>query len=257
METEVIYVGDCVEIMKQLPDCCVDLVFADPPYGMSPSDGNPLTPLSRPDGTSFHGMSQEWDKFSGSAEYNNFTSLWLTQVHRVLKDDGCLWVIGSHHNIFHIGSCLVHTGWFILNSVIWVKNNPPPQFRGVRFCNSVETIIWCVKSRKAKYHFDYHLAKEMNGGKQMRADWHLPICTGRERIKIDGKKAHPNQKPEEILRRIISITSEKDDIILDPFFGTGTTGAVAQKLGRRWIGVERNENYADVAYNRLSNLKVD
>jgi site-specific DNA-methyltransferase (adenine-specific) len=238
--------GDCLDVLKQLPDKCVDLVFADPPYNLQLRND-----LWRPNMTKVNGVEDEWDQFESFQAYDDFTRAWLTECRRVLKDTGTLWVIGSYHNIFRVGTILMDLGYWILNSVEWLKSNPMPHFRGVRFTNAHETLIWAKKSEKARYTFNYQLMKRMNGGKQMRSDWVIPICSGPERIKINGEKAHSTQKPVALLERVILSSSKPGDVVLDPFFGTGTTGAVAKRFGRQWIGIERDPLYIRVAQARI------
>ena len=239
--------GDCVEEMANLPEKCADLIFADPPYNLQ-LEGD----LWRPNMTKVDGVDDEWDKFGGFEEYDEFTTSWLSACHRVLKDTGTLWVIGSYHNIYRVGRVLMDLGYWILNDVIWVKTNPMPNFRGVRFTNAHETLLWVKKSKKQKrYTFNHHAMKVYNDGKQMRSDWTIPICSGGERIKVDGEKAHTTQKPEALLERVISSSSLPGDVVLDPFFGTGTTGAVAKRLGRRWVGIDLDPMYVGVAQARI------
>jgi DNA modification methylase len=241
--------GDCVEILQSLPAESVDLTFADPPYNLQLSKD-----LWRPNMTKVAAVDDAWDRFSSFAEYDVFTRSWLKACRRVLKDTGTLWVIGSYHNIFRVGSILQDLGYWILNDVVWVKTNPMPNFRGVRFTNAHETLIWASKSKGAKYTFNHHAMKALNDDLQMRSDWTLPICSGAERIKVDGTKAHATQKPEALLYRVIQASSNPGDVVLDPFFGTGTTGIVAQRLNRQWIGIEREPAYVDVARRRLASL---
>ena len=246
-----IYVGDCVEVMNSLPERSVDLIFADPPYNLQ------LTgKLVRPNNSKVHGVDEEWDKFESYEKYDQFTREWLSAGRRLLKDTGCLWVIGSYHNIFRVGRILQDLGFWILNDVIWQKSNPMPNFRGKRFTNAHETLIWCVKSQnQKKYTFNYDSMKALNDDLQMRSDWLLPICAGQERLKDnEGKKTHPTQKPESLLHRIILATSTPGHLILDPFFGTGTTGAVAKRLGRGFIGIETNPEYIVAARNRINQV---
>ncbi len=245
-----ILVGDCVALMNQLPEKSVDLIFADPPYFMQLGGG-----LTRPDQSVVDGVFDEWDKFDNFAAYDKFTKDWMTAARRVLKDDGAIWVIGSYHNIFRVGSALQDLGFWVLNDVVWRKSNPMPNFKGRRFTNAHETLIWASKSQKSKYHFAYEGLKAMNEDVQMRSDWTLPICSGGERIKgKDGKKAHPTQKPESLLYRVLMATSKPGDVVLDPFSGTGTTAAMAKKLGRHYIGLERDETYAEVSRTRLAGI---
>lgn len=247
MKTNIILHGDSIERMKQLPDNSVDVIFADPPYNMQLGGD-----LHRPDSTKVDAVDDSWDKFSGFAAYDDFTVQWMNEARRVLKEDGTMWVIGSYHNIFRVGAKIQDLGFWILNDVIWVKTNPMPNFRGTRFTNAHETLIWCAKSEKSKYTFNYDSMKAFNEGLQMRSDWNLPICLGPERLKDEtGKKVHTTQKPEALLYRVILASTNPGDIILDPFFGTGTTGAVAKKLGRKYIGIERDENYIKYAKKRL------
>lgn len=248
--TNVIHVGDCVDNMNAMPAGSVDLIFADPPYNLQL--GGTLT---RPDQSVVDACDDEWDQFESFAAYDEFTENWLRAAHRVLKDDGGMWVIGSYHNIFRVGKILQDVGFWILNDIVWVKNNPMPNFRGTRFTNAHETMIWASKSPKAKYQFNYEALKCLNDDRQMRSDWEFSLCTGGERLKDDeGVKLHPTQKPESLLQRIILATSEPNDVVLDPFFGTGTTGAVAKRLGRQYIGLERDPTYAKYAQKRLENV---
>ncbi|MFN4112466.1 MAG: site-specific DNA-methyltransferase [Sphingomonadaceae bacterium] len=238
--------GDCVEAMKRLPTGSVDLVFADPPYNLQLGGD-----LNRPDGSHVDAVTDHWDQFDSFAAYDAFTRSWLTEAKRVLKPDGALWVIGSYHNIFRVGAILQDLGFWILNDVVWRKSNPMPNFKGTRFTNAHETLIWASTSEKAKYHFNYRAMKTLNDELQMRSDWVLPICGGAERLKEDGHKVHPTQKPESLLYRVLLSTTEKGDVVLDPFFGTGTTGAVAKRLGREWIGCEREGVYRKAALARI------
>ncbi len=243
--------GSCLEAMAALPDACVDMVFADPPYFLQLANE-----LLRPNNTRVAGVDNDWDKFAGFAEYDHFTREWLAGARRVLKDDGTLWVIGTYHNIFRIGIALQDLGFWILNDVIWRKTNPMPNFRGRRFANAHETLIWCAKSRDARYTFNYDAMKALNEELQMRSDWLLPICSGPERLRDDGgKKAHPTQKPESLLHRVILAATNPGGLVLDPFFGTGTTGVVAKRLGRHYIGIERDENYVALATKRLAKIR--
>ncbi len=239
--------GDSLSVLKTLPDECVDVVFADPPYFMQLGGD-----LLRPDSSKVDAVTDDWDKFENFEAYDQFTKEWLTEARRVLKKDGTLWVIGSYHNIFRVGYQLQNLGFWILNDVVWVKTNPMPNFKGTRFTNAHETLIWCSKSEKSKYTFNYESMKAFNDGLQMRSDWQLPICSGSERLKDEaGKKVHTTQKPEGLLYRVILSSTQPKDIILDPFFGTGTTGAVAKKMGRRFIGIERDPVYIQYAQKRL------
>lgn len=247
MYANMIMHGDCIENLKTIPDNSIDLIFADPPYNMQ-TEGE----LLRTDGTKFNGVSDSWDKFSSLEEYDNFTKKWLIECKRVLKNDGAIWVIGSFQNIFRLGYIMQDLGFWILNDVIWSKPNAVPNFGGTRFQNSHETLLWCSKSKKSKYHFNYKTMKVFNGGKQMKSVWDIGICIGKERLKDKyGNKVHSTQKPEALLYNVILSSTEKNDIVLDPFFGTGTTGVVAKRLGRRYIGIERNEEYILAAEKRL------
>ena len=245
-----IVVGDCVEIMNALPEGGVDMVFADPPYNLQLGGE-----LHRPNNTRVDGVDDDWDRFDGFAAYDAFTREWLTAARRVLKPDGTLWVIGSYHNIYRVGAMLQDMGFWMLNDVVWRKTNPMPNFRGRRFTNAHETLIWCARDKDSKYLFNYEAMKNLNDDLQMRSDWELPICTGQERLKKNGVKAHPTQKPESLLYRVILSSTEVGDVVLDPFFGTGTTGAVAKKLGRKYIGLEREAEYVEVARERIKKVR--
>ena len=238
--------GDCVEAMRRLPAASVDMIFADPPYNLQLGGD-----LNRPDGSHVDAVTNDWDKFDSFAAYDAFTRAWLVEARRVLKPNGSLWVIGSYHNIFRVGAILQDMGFWILNDIVWRKANPMPNFKGTRFTNAHETLIWAATGEKAKYTFNYRSMKTLNDELQMRSDWVLPICNGPERIKKGGAKAHPTQKPEALLYRVMLATTNKGDVVLDPFFGTGTTGAVAKRLGREWIGCERESAYRDVALERI------
>ena len=250
--------GDCVEMLNRLPENCVDLIFADPPYNLQ-LQGE----LWRPNMTRVDAVNDEWDQFDDFAAYDAFTEAWLRACRRVLKETGTIWVIGTYHNIFRLGKLIQDLGYWILNDVVWVKTNPMPNFRGVRFTNAHETLIWAQKQRGARYTFNYPAMKRLNQdasssdgtGKKMRSDWILPLCTGDERLKINGQKAHTTQKPEALLYRIVQATSNPGDVVLDPFFGTGTTGAIAKKLHRHWIGIERDDIYIQVADERLASVQ--
>ncbi len=239
--------GDCIEAMRSLPDNSIDCVFADPPYNLQLGGD-----LNRPDGSEVDAVTDHWDQFSSFRAYDEFTRNWLTEARRVLKPDGALWVIGSYHNIFRVGAILQDLGFWILNDIVWRKTNPMPNFKGTRFTNAHETLIWASMGEKARYHFNYRAMKTLNDELQMRSDWVLPICAGQERLKENGKKAHPTQKPEALLYRVLLATTEAGDVVLDPFFGTGTTGAVAKRLGREWIGCEREDFYREVATKRIA-----
>ena len=247
-----ILLGDCVEELRKLPDKSVDLVFADPPYNLQLS-----TELLRPNNTRVDGVDDAWDKFASFEEYDRFTRAWLAECRRVLKPDGAMWLIGSYHNVFRLGAALQDQGFWILNDVVWRKVNPMPNFRGRRFTNAHETLIWAARDQKSRYTFNYESLKASNDDLQMRSDWLFPICSGPERLKDDGgRKAHPTQKPEALLHRILIGTTNPGDVVLDPFFGTGTTGAVAKRLGRRWIGIERDPDYARAADERIAKVKT-
>ena len=251
LPTDRILVGDCVELMNSLPECSVDLIFADPPYNLQLKGD-----LHRPDNSRVDAVNDHWDQFDSFRAYDDFTNAWLSAARRILKRDGAIWVIGSYHNIFRVGSAVQNQGFWILNDVVWRKSNPMPNFRGMRFTNAHETLIWASKSDKSKYTFNYEALKALNEGTQMRSDWTLPICTGHERLKNEkGEKAHPTQKPESLLYRVLLGTTNVGDLVLDPFFGTGTTGAVCKMLGRNFIGLEREECYAKVAEKRIKNTR--
>jgi modification methylase len=244
-----IVVGDCVAEMAKMPAQSVDLVFADPPYNLQ-LQGD----LKRPDDSRVDAVDDDWDKFSSFAAYDDFTRAWLLACRRVLKPNGTLWVIGSYHNIFRVGAILQDLGFWILNDVIWRKSNPMPNFRGRRFTNAHETLIWAAREPGGRgYTFNYEALKAGNEDVQVRSDWTIPLCTGEERLKgADGKKLHPTQKPEALLARVILSSSRPDDLVLDPFCGSGTTGAVARRLGRRFVGFERERKYADAAERRIA-----
>ncbi len=244
--------GDCLQILPRLPERSVDLVFADPPYNLQLQKE-----LWRPNLTRVEGVDEDWDRFASFEAYDAFTRAWLEGCRRVLKDSGALWVIGSYHNIFRIGRILQDLGLWILNDVIWIKTNPMPNFRGVRMANAHETLIWASKSKGSRYTFNHHAMKELHGGKQMRSDWLIPVCNGRERLKDEGKKAHATQKPEALLYRVLLASSRPGDVVLDPFFGTGTTGVVAKKLHRRWIGIEREPRYVELARARIAAVAAE
>jgi modification methylase len=242
--------GDCVLRMNALPEGCADLIFADPPYNMQLRGE-----LRRPDQSRVDAVDDHWDQIGSFSDYDRFTREWLTAARRCLKDDGTMWVIGSYHNIFRVGAALQDLGFWILNDVVWRKSNPMPNFKGRRFTNAHETLIWAAKGPECKYTFNYEAMKALNDELQMRSDWTLPICSGGERIKgADGAKAHSTQKPEALLHRVILSSSKPGDLVLDPFFGTGTTGAVARRLGRHFIGIEREKTYADVARARIAEI---
>src|ERR1700759_172582 len=251
LPVDTILVGDCLEELKKLPDGSVDLVFADPPYNLQLGGD-----LLRPDNSKVDAVDDDWDQFESFEAYDAFTRAWLKECHRVLKDNGAIWVIGSYHNIFRVGAALQDLGFWILNDIVWRKSNPMPNFKGTRFTNAHETLIWAAKSRGGKrYTFNYDAMKMANDELQMRSDWSLPLCTGEERLKDEaGLKAHPTQKPEALLHRVILSSTRPGDVILDPFFGTGTTGAAARRLGRRYVGIERDPGYAEFARRRISQV---
>jgi modification methylase len=246
--------GDCIAEMARLPDKSVDLIFADPPYNLQLGGD-----LFRPEGGKVDACDDDWDKFDSLAAYDEFTRDWLIEARRILRDTGTIWVIGSYHNIYRVGTLLQDEGFWILNDIIWRKINPMPNFRGTRFTNAHETLLWCAKDEKARYTFNYRAMKGLNDDLQMRSDWLLPICSGNERTKDDaGSKAHPTQKPESLLYRVLLACTKPGDVVLDPFFGTGTTGAVARRLGRHYIGIERERDYVKVARRRIaSTLPLD
>jgi modification methylase len=241
--------GDCIALMESLPAASVDMVFADPPYNLQLGGE-----LLRPNNSKVDGVDEDWDRFTDFAAYDAFTRAWLKAARRVLKDDGALWVIGSYHNIFRVGSILQDLGYWMLNDVVWRKSNPMPNFRGTRFTNAHETLIWCAKSAESRYTFNYDAMKSLNDDLQMRSDWVLPLCTGPERLRNGGRKTHPTQKPEALLYRVVMASTKPGDVILDPFFGTGTTGAVARKLGRNYIGLERDPEYIAAARERIAKV---
>ena len=243
--------GDCVKVMNSLPEASVDLIFADPPYNLQLRGD-----LHRPDHSKVDAVDESWDQFASFNAYDKFTSAWLAAARRLLKPNGAIWVIGSYHNIFRVGAALQNQGFWILNDVVWRKSNPMPNFRGARLTNAHETLIWASKNEASKFTFNYEALKALNEGVQMRSDWVLPICTGHERLKNEqGEKAHPTQKPESLLHRALLGTTKPGDVVLDPFFGTGTTGAVAKMLGREFIGIEREAEYREVAKKRIAKIR--
>jgi modification methylase len=252
LELDEILEGDCILELEKLPAASIDLIFADPPYNLQL-----VGELHRPDQSRVDGVDEEWDRFADFASYDAFTRAWLAGCRRVLKPNGTLWVIGSYHNIFRVGAALQDLGFWILNDIVWRKTNPMPNFRGRRFANAHETLIWAVPSAEAKaYAFNYDALKVFNDDLQMRSDWLLPICVGEERLRDEnGVKVHPTQKPEALIYRVLLATTRPGDIVLDPFFGTGTTGAVAKKLGRHFIGIERDPGYAAVARRRIERMQ--
>ena len=238
--------GNSLKILKTIPNKTFDLVFADPPYNLQIGKK-----LKRPDNSKVDGVNDKWDQFKNFQEYDSFCKEWLVECKRVLKDKGSIWVIGSYHNIFRIGYHMQNLGYWILNDVIWKKHNPMPNFKGTRFTNAHETLIWASKSKNSKYTFNYNSLKCLNDDLQMRSDWTLPICSGKERIKKNGKKIHSTQKPESLIHRILLASTNKDDLIFDPFLGTGTTAAVAKKIGRNYFGIEKEKKYFEAATVRL------
>ena len=243
--------GDCIEVLKSLPENSVDLIFADPPYNLQLRND-----LYRPNMTKVDAVNDGWDKFNDFAEYDTFTRNWLSACRCVLKETGTIWVIGSYHNIYRVGAIMQDLGFWILNDLIWVKANPMPNFRGVRFTNAHETMIWAQKKQGASYTFNHKSMKALNDDLQMRSDWTIPLVTGRQRIKSNGAKAHSTQKPEALLYRVVMASSNPGDVVLDPFFGSGTTGAVAKKLGREWIGIERDKKYIKIAQKRIDAVQT-
>ena len=244
--------GDSLRELKKINDQSVDMVFSDPPYNLQLSKT-----LYRPDATKVSGVNDEWDKFNNFEDYDIFTRTWLSEVKRILKPDGCLWVIGSYHNIYRIGYILQNLNFWILNDIIWRKTNPMPNFKGTRFTNAHETLIWAANSKCSKYTFNYQTMKQLNNNKQMRSDdWLINICSGQERLKdINKQKIHNTQKPEELLLRVILSSTKPGDLVLDPFFGTGTTGVICKKLGRKFIGIEKNATYIKEAKKRILKVK--
>jgi len=245
---DTVVVGDCIAAMAALPPASVHAVFADPPYNLQLGGA-----LHRPDNSEVDGVDAEWDRFPDAAAYDAFTRAWLAEARRVLRQDGTLWVIGTYHNIFRVGAVLQDLGFWILNDIVWRKSNPMPNFRGRRFTNAHETLIWAARGRGSRYRFNYEAMKSLNDDLQMRSDWTFPLCTGPERLRdAAGRKLHPTQKPEALLHRVILACTSPGEIVLDPFFGTGTTGAVAKRLGRRFIGIEREPAYAAAAEARIA-----
>ncbi len=246
-----ILAGDCVEVMNALPEESVDLIFADPPYNLQLKGE-----LHRPDNSKVDAVDDDWDRFASFSAYDDFSRAWLAAARRLLKPDGAIWVIGSYHNIYRVGANLQDAGYWILNDVIWRKSNPMPNFRGKRLTNAHETMIWAAKTDQSKYTFNYEAMKALNDGVQMRSDWVIPLCTGSERLRTsDGEKAHPTQKPEALLHRLLVASTNPGDVVLDPFFGTGTTGAVAKRLGRSYVGIERDPAYRAAAEARIARVR--
>lgn len=251
LKKNVILQGDCVETMRSLPKGSIDMIFADPPYNMQLRGD-----LHRPDNSKVDAVDDHWDQFSSFEVYDKFTREWLSAARDLLSDDGTIWVIGSYHNIYRVGAILQELGYWILNDIVWRKSNPMPNFRGRRFTNAHETMIWAAKSEKSKYRFNYDTMKTLNDDVQMRSDWTIPICSGGERLKDEnGEKGHTTQKPEALLYRVLMSSTQSGDTILDPFFGTGTSGAVAKKLGRNWIGIEREDSYIKLATKRIEKIE--
>ncbi|SFK24915.1 site-specific DNA-methyltransferase [Falsiroseomonas stagni] len=247
-----VMVGDCIAMLRRLPPASVHAVFADPPYNLQLKGE-----LRRPDDSIVDGVDDAWDQFSDFAAYDAFTREWLTECRRVLRKDGTLWVVGSYHNVFRLGTAMQDLGFWILNDVIWRKANPMPNFRGRRFTNAHETLIWAARGAESRYRFNYAAMKSLNDDVQMRSDWYFPLCTGAERLRgEDGKKLHPTQKPEALLHRVLVSCTQPGEVVLDPFLGTGTTAAVAKRLGRRFIGIERDEGYAAAARARIEAVEA-
>lgn len=243
--------GDSVEVLRKLPDNSVDLIFADPPYNLQ-LNGE----LWRPNQTKVDAVTDDWDKYDSFEIYDKFSREWLKECRRVLKENGTIWVIGSYHNIFRIGKIIQDVGLWILNDILWIKTNPMPNFKGTRFNNAHETLIWASKNKNSRYTFHYKTMKAFNDDLQLRSDWYIPICNGGERLKDEkGNKLHSTQKPEALLYRIIISTSNPGDVVLDPFMGSGTTGAIAKKLGRNFIGIEKDEKYIKFANERIEKAK--
>lgn len=246
--------GDCIEVLSELEPESIDMCFADPPYNLQLRDS-----LHRPDQSLVDAVDDEWDKFESMAAYDRFTEAWMSEVRRVLKPNGTLWVIGTYHNIYRVGTVLMDLGFWILNDVVWIKSNPMPNFRGVRFTNASETLIWAVRDKDRKdYTFNYEHMKRYNDGKQMRSDWYVrePVCSGSERIRDEnGDKVHSTQKPEALLRMVVEASTNPGDLVLDPFVGSGTTPAVCRKLGRRCLGIEMIDEYVEVARKRLAAIE--
>ena len=243
--------GDSIKELKKIPAESFDLIFADPPYNLQLRNK-----LIRPDRSKVNAVNDDWDKFESFKNYDDFTISWLKECKRVLKKNGSIWIIGSYHNIFRVGAKIQDLGFWILNDVIWNKNNPMPNFRGTRFTNAHETLIWASKNKNSKYTFNYQSLKCLNDDLQMRSTWNIPICNGKERLKNNGKKVHSTQKPESLLYRIILASSNKNDFILDPFLGSGTTAVVAKKLGRIFCGIEKNKTYFEATKKRLKNTRI-
>ena len=242
--------GNSLTMLKTIPSKTFDLVFADPPYNLQIGDT-----LKRPDNSKVNGVNDKWDQFKSFEDYDIFCKEWLIECKRILKENGSIWVIGSYHNIFRIGYHMQNLGFWILNDVIWKKNNPMPNFKGTRFTNAHETLVWASKNKKSKYTFNYNSLKCLNDDLQVRSDWTLPICNGKERIKVNGKKIHSTQKPESLLHRVLLASTNKGDLIFDPFLGTGTSASVAKKMGRNYFGIEKEKKYFKAAQQRLRETK--
>ena len=251
METNIIIQGDCIDVLKSLPNDSVDLIFADPPYNLQLKKE-----LKRPDNSKVNAVNDDWDKFSSFKNYDAFTENWLIECKRVLKSNGSIWVMGSYHNIFRIGTALQNLDFWILNDIIWNKSNPMPNFKGTRFTNAHETLIWASKDQNSKYTFNYNAMKSLNGDLQMRSDWRLAICSGKERLSLNGSKLHSTQKPEALLSRIILSSTKIGDVVLDPFLGSGTSAAVAKKYNRNWIGIEKEKTYVVEAKKRIDKVEM-
>lgn len=247
-----IILGDCLDILERLPAQSVDLIFADPPYNLQLQQA-----LWRPNLTKVDAVDEAWDSFDSVAEYDRFTRRWLMACRRILKPTGTIWVIGTYHNIYRVGAILMDLDYWMLNDIVWVKSNPMPNFRGVRFTNAHETLLWAQKQKGARYTFNYQAMKALNDDLQMRSDWEMPLCNGKERLKINGVKAHPTQKPEGLLYRVILSSTNPGDVVLDPFFGSGTTGAVAKRLHRRWLGIEKEADYVSLAKERIAAVEPE
>ena len=244
--------GDTIEEMKKIPDKTFDFCFADPPYFMQIEEGKKLY---RVEGTEFDGCDDDWDKFESMKAYTDWTRSWLAEVRRVLKDDGAICVISGMQSIYEIGSILRELGYWVINDIIWQKSNPTPNFGGTRLNNSHETLIWATKSKKSKFTFNYKTGKELNGGKQMGSIWTFPVCSGLERLRDENdEKVHNTQKPEALLHRIMVLFTNKGDLVLDPFGGTMTTGAMAKKTGRNYTMIERDEKYIKYGQQRLDSV---
>ena len=251
MEVNKIIRGDCLKVLENFQDESIDLVFADPPYNLQLNKE-----LYRPNSSKVSSVNDNWDKFASFEKYDEFTEKWLFHCKRVLKPNGSLWVIGSYHNIFRVGKIIQDLGFWILNDIIWRKTNPMPNFKGTRFTNAHETLIWASKSQKSKFTFNYDSMKSLNEDVQMRSDWLLPICSGKERLRSNGEKVHSTQKPESLISRILLSSSNKGDLILDPFLGTGTTADIEKKYSRSWIGIEKNPFYIQEANKRIDNTET-